>query len=87
MTKSLKGKGRYTNVPYASSWLERLRSIKRLRRKIVEGQRSAGESTTGSGGMTGDQHNMQQHSGGVGAVCPQALTRKYQMDDFTAYTQ
>lgn len=31
---------RNNNKPYASSWLERLRSIKRLRKRILEGNSS-----------------------------------------------
>lgn len=79
-------------MPYASSWLERLRSIKRLRQKIVESNRN--DSAMGGGGGMGmgasDHHHHAVHhqqSSGVGGVSPQALARKYQMDDFTTYTQ
>lgn len=86
MCQSLKP---FTNVPYASSWLERLRSLKRLRKKILESNRNEGGSSSNNSGMMGASDQQQAGRGGgvVGGVSPQALARKYQMDDFTTYTQ
>ena len=78
-------------MPYASSWLERLRRIKRLRRTLEtnrnESMSSGGGGGGGMGGMSDHHHHMHQQSGGGGSVSPQVLARKYQMDDFTNYTQ
>lgn len=82
VTRSLK---RNNNVPYASSWLERLRSIKRLRQKILDYNRNDAGVGGNSGGMgmgaSDHHHHAGQHQQSTGGV------RKYQMDDFTTYTQ
>lgn len=86
------------NEPYASSWLERLRSIKRLRKKILDSHRadfmSSSTGNLSSGGMGGSTTTAAATVAvGIGGEhhhhhqAAGALTRINQMDDFTTYTQ